>query len=63
VADISGGRKGHDQKERSIGNIDVGVYEIHGMHASSRNANDRGAGTKKEHLTALVTREINKSIE
>jgi hypothetical protein len=45
-------------KECSIGNVKVGVYEIHGTHASSRNANDTWAGIrKKEHLTALVTRE------
>ena len=40
------GRKGHDQKNAGI---EVGICEIHGMHASSRNANDTWAGTKKEH--------------
>jgi hypothetical protein len=48
------GRKGHDQKECSIGNIDVGIYEIHGTHASSRNVNDTWAGTqKKEHFNGV----------
>ena len=57
VAAICGAERSRS-KECTIGNIEVGVYEIHGTHASSRNANDIWASTKeKEHLTALVTRE------
>jgi hypothetical protein len=57
VAAICGTERSRS-KECSIGNIEVGVYEIRGTHASSRNANDIWACTKeKVHLTALVTRE------
>jgi hypothetical protein len=58
VADISGADRSRS-KERSIGNVEVGVYEIYGMYASSRNANDTWAGTKKDHFNGVGHGEIN----